>query len=82
MHALTWPTAMVALNIWSLHGRSILETSEGSRNFSFPVRLQFCLHVASAMLVSFAEGSLDGVSVTSIASLHFGFFGLAGLDRL
>ena len=34
------------------------------------------------MLVSFAEGSLDGVSATSIASLHFGFFGSAGLDRL
>ena len=45
------------------------------------------LQVASALLVSFAEGSLDGVSVTSIASLNFGFFGLAEgylrtLDRL
>ena len=77
---------MVALNVWSFHGHSIIETTEGSHDSPTLVSVQYFLQVASALLVSFAEGSLDGVSVTSIASLKFGFFGLAGdtcaLDRL
>ena len=69
---------MVAINIWSFHGRSIIGTTDGSHNSLLPFVCNMCLQGASALLVSFTEGSLDGVSVTSRASLNFGFFGLAG----